>query len=83
MTLYQYLVFQADMVRAVFSLGHHPDSYISSEPATDSLREAVRMGFRWVRTDGEWAVFEKEYRDIPNKVKEMLDANERTPPGAG
>ena len=34
-------------------------AYIASDAETDAIREALAAGFRWIRTDGELAVFER------------------------
>ncbi len=36
-----------------------PDAYIASDLETDTIRETLALGFRWVRTDGEHAIFER------------------------
>jgi hypothetical protein len=46
-------------------LGDKPDAFAADEPLTRSLRGALRKGYRWVRTDGDWAVFEKRTIRVP------------------
>ncbi len=62
-TRYQYRALPA---RVVFELFHGlalmevRDGYIAQDLDPDelALRVVLAAGFRWVRTDGEWAVFE-------------------------
>jgi hypothetical protein len=37
-----------------------PDAYVSDDPDTRAVRDLLAKGFRWVRTEGDVAVFEKE-----------------------
>jgi hypothetical protein len=37
-----------------------PDAYVAEDFRTRAVRRLVTEGYRWVRTDGDWAVFEKE-----------------------
>jgi hypothetical protein len=37
-----------------------PDAYVADDAATQAVRELLAKGYRWVRTDRDWAVFEKE-----------------------
>ena len=37
-----------------------PDAYVSQDRDTEAVRDLLANGFRWVRTEGEFAVFEKE-----------------------
>lgn len=42
-----------------------PDAYVADDATSRPLREALDKGYRWVRTDGEYAVFEKVTRRTP------------------
>lgn len=35
------------------------DAFISSEPEVEAVRNLLARGYRWIRTDSGWAVFEK------------------------
>jgi hypothetical protein len=65
---FAYKVFQADRVVEMFGLipdaGLLPaqDSYLASDASTDAIQAALREGYRWVRTDGDLAIFEQESR---------------------
>ncbi len=37
-----------------------PDAYVAEDATKIAVRELLAKGYRWVRTDGDWAVFEKE-----------------------
>ena len=61
---FDYKVFQADRVVEMFGLipdaglGPVQDSYHSSDAITDAIQAALREGYRWVRTEGDLAIFE-------------------------
>jgi hypothetical protein len=38
----------------------NPDAYISEDATTAALRDLLAQGYRWVRNDEYWAIFEKE-----------------------
>ncbi len=38
----------------------YPDAYVSDDADTAAVRELLKCGFRWVCTEGELAIFEKE-----------------------
>jgi hypothetical protein len=60
MPQYTYRVFDAQTVRQFFYLPRFRDSYISEDQVARCLREALEDGFRWVRTEGDYAIFEKQ-----------------------
>jgi hypothetical protein len=54
--IYEYLVFPLSAVLATFAPdSNKPDAYRDSDTA--GVREAAQNGYRWIRTDGENAVF--------------------------
>ncbi len=57
---FDYATVNADAVRAVTARPMMPDAYVSDDPDTRAVRDLLSKGYRWVRTDGEWAIFEKE-----------------------
>jgi hypothetical protein len=38
----------------------YADAYVSEDSDTAAVRELLERGFRWTRTEGELAIFEKE-----------------------
>lgn len=38
------------------------DSYISEDETVKAVSDLLKKGYRWIRTDGEYAVFEKEMK---------------------
>ena len=38
----------------------YPDAYVSDDADTAAVRELLKCGFRWVCTEEELAIFEKE-----------------------
>ena len=57
---FEYATVNADAVRAVTARPTQPDAYVSQDRDTECVRELLSRGFRWVRTEGDLAVFEKE-----------------------
>ena len=62
--IYDYILFDK---QAVFEAFRHrpatqPDAYLSEDLNSElsGIRDALNKGYRWVRTDGDYAVFEKE-----------------------
>ena len=62
--IYDYILFGK---QATFEAFRHrpitqPDAYLSEDLDSElsSIRDALNKGYRWVRTDGDYAVFEKE-----------------------
>lgn len=63
MTRYNYLVLPAEQVKTIFAAAAMgsalPDSYLSEDEVSKALSIAIDSGFRWVRTDGDSAIFEQ------------------------
>ncbi|MFZ4484805.1 MAG: hypothetical protein ACOYOL_13080 [Chthoniobacterales bacterium] len=57
---FDYATVSADAVRAVTTRPMMPDAYVSQDRDTEAVRDLLAEGFRWVRTEGELAIFEKE-----------------------
>ena len=61
--LYDYILFDKETAFEAFR--HRPpemaDAYLSQDlhSELDGIRDALNKGYRWVRTDGEFAIFEK------------------------
>lgn len=49
-----------EAVRALTTEPNYPDAYVSEDADTAVVRDLLKCGFRWVRTEGELAIFEKE-----------------------
>ena len=47
-------------MRALTAEPKYPDAYVSEDADTAVIRSLLERGFRWIRTEGELAVFEKE-----------------------
>lgn len=41
-----------------------PDSYLASDYLMDAVMDAFHKGYRWIRTDGEWAIFERTFKPL-------------------
>ena len=63
MSRYNYLVLPAEQVKTIFAAAAMgsalPDSYLSEDEVSKALAIAIDSGFRWVRTDGDSAIFEQ------------------------
>ena len=57
---FEYATVSAEAVRAVTARPMPPDAYVSQDRDTEAVRDLLARGFRWVRTEGDLAVFEKE-----------------------
>jgi hypothetical protein len=57
---YQYACVSVEAVRALTAEPKYPDAYVSEDADTAVVRELLKCGFRWVRTEAELAIFEKE-----------------------
>jgi hypothetical protein len=49
-----------EAVLALTAEPKYPDAYVSEDADTVVIRSLLERGFRWIRTEGELAVFEKE-----------------------
>lgn len=75
LTQYRYATFKASHVTDMFKQPVPEDSYLASDAETDAIKQALMMGFRWVRTDGDIAVFERIENLSPI---ELLDSSHAT-----
>ena len=57
---YEYGCVSVEAVRALTAEPYHPHANVSDDADTSAVRELIKCGFRWVRTEGELAIFEKE-----------------------
>jgi hypothetical protein len=56
---YHYATVRADALFLLTKVPIPKDSYVSNDEETKAVRKLLAAGYRWIRTDGEWAVFEK------------------------
>ena len=57
---YQYATLPMEEVASALQVLTNPDAYISEDATSAALRDLLAQGYRWVRHDEYWAVFEKE-----------------------
>jgi hypothetical protein len=57
---YEYACVSVQAVRALTAEPKYPDAYVSEDADTAVVRDLLERGFRWIRTEEELAVFEKE-----------------------
>jgi hypothetical protein len=57
---YQYATLPMEDVASAVQVLTNPDAYISEDATTAALRDLLAQGYRWVRHDEYWAIFEKE-----------------------
>jgi hypothetical protein len=57
---YEYACVLVEAVRALTAEPKYPDAYVREDADTVVIRSLLERGFRWIRTEGELAVFEKE-----------------------
>jgi hypothetical protein len=58
MKTYKYLAFDRVRVQQYFDAETPPDSYVSSDSFSKALESALNEGYRWVRSEGNEAIFE-------------------------
>lgn len=66
--IYEYEILPYDEVVAIFKFTEDPGAYLSEDSISKELKRILSQGFRWVRSEGDFAVFEREY----NKIKPSL-----------
>lgn len=57
---FTYLVIDAAVCYAKFG-PKDPDSYLSRDDQTDLLTAAIDQGYKWIRTENDKAIWEKEW----------------------
>lgn len=80
MTQYNYITIHASHLFGLFVAPEMrgPDSYAAMDQETKAILSALNQGYRWIRTDNEMAVFEKQHQTTPAVVRAALDENDRT-----
>jgi hypothetical protein len=57
---FHYATVPAEYVLLAARVNVEADAYVAEDATTIAVRELLEKGYRWIRTDGGWAVFEKE-----------------------
>jgi hypothetical protein len=57
--MYEYRAMPVVIVLGLVSALDRPGIYLSDDAELRGYRSVIEGGFRWVRTDGEWAIFER------------------------
>lgn len=66
---YEYELLPACEVIPILQFNNDPDSYLSRDSIGEELQRLKEKGFRWIRTDGDFCVFERIYLAKPDKEK--------------
>ncbi len=68
MQRYHYVTLRVEALCQLTQYIFERDAYISTSPEKTAYEQLLAHGYRWVRTDGEWAVFELELplKDVSN-----------------
>lgn len=56
---YHYATMKLEHVLRMTCVPVPKDAYLSEDEQGKTLRDLLRKGYRWIRTEGEYAVFEK------------------------
>jgi len=60
---FKYAALPALAVQKIINVSVHKDSYITEDEVSFSLRTLLAEGYRWIRTDGDYAIFELETKE--------------------
>jgi hypothetical protein len=60
MKKFEYLTVPVALARDAFASTLEPDSYVSQSEHTIRMEEILQQGYRWVRSDNDYAIFERE-----------------------
>jgi len=75
--LYHYATMPFAAVREMLQVPVPEGAYLAEDAETKALRDLLRKGYRWIRTDGDHAVFEKCLREgLPARWTPMPDARD-------
>lgn len=64
---FEYETLPADQVRSIFRYIEESDAYVSRDSILVELTRLKETGFRWIRTEGDHAIFERAYLKTPNE----------------
>ena len=74
---YHYATMRVCDIEPILHVPFPEDSYLSQDNSTKTLAELLAKGYRWIRTDGEIAVFEKEITGAFNDIVGCVDLDKR------
>lgn len=60
MKRYHYVTVRAEALASLSQIISEPDAYVADCDLAKEVRGMLQKGYRWIRTDGGWAVFEKQ-----------------------
>jgi hypothetical protein len=58
---YHYVTVPQDAVIGAARLLTEPDAYIASDPETEGIKDLLTKGYRWIRSEDGFAVFERAF----------------------
>ena len=67
--VYEYEILPYDDVCALLRFCDEPDAYVSEDSIQVELKRILAAGFRWVRSEGDHAIFERVTTKIPDQFK--------------
>lgn len=56
---FHYATMPLSVVEPMMRVPQPPNAYLSQDAESTALKELLKKGYRWVRTDGDICVFEK------------------------
>jgi len=62
-SIYHYATLPLVDVEPCFRVPVPPDSFLSQDGIAAELSLLLKSGYRWIRTDGEFCIFEKTLRE--------------------
>lgn len=60
MEVYDYRVFRLYDVISLTMVSVESDSYIAEDRISEVIKDSLRSGYRWVRSEGDYAIFERK-----------------------
>jgi hypothetical protein len=60
---YRYVTVRAVTLCELMQLVVDRDAFISTNDESEKILRLFDQGYRWVRTDGDWAVLEKAFQE--------------------
>jgi hypothetical protein len=56
---YDYKLIPFRSMIALCGCANYPDAYVAEDAESNALRNLLTEGYRWIRTDADYAIFEK------------------------